>query len=210
MAARALSSSDTQLPFRFQPREAVLRDRPGEKPFSFSVISNEKDEHFAVVRELHEPGVAGSFSDKLQALNVLKACGVEVASHLGVRIALDKELLIVEYVDGPDFDVSPNSAHPDRILEHATGLGQYFCRAVLEEDYVLSDVMETAQYRVRDGSPVLVDLDAYLDSSFDVQPVIAEYQLDTLRNIYTPLLPEKQAQQLHESVESFKNQLLHP
>jgi hypothetical protein len=102
-----------------------------------------------------------TFAEGLQELYFLEKAGISVAKRLPFIGPYDQEYLLVEHVEGKEWDIDHAHNHPEIALSLARKLGRYAAEAIMSGRGVLSDISDPFQYVLRDGEPVLVDLDMH-------------------------------------------------
>lgn len=151
------STGTDVLPFRHGYSFDPLRPAIHEEVFENSFVRNTEGKPVAVVREY----LGDTFSKGLNELKYLEAAGVNVARHLPFIGADNREFMLVEYIDGVVLDKDVAANNPGICLDLAMKIGKYSAAAIEAGRGVLTDISSTFQYMLRDGEPILVDLDMH-------------------------------------------------
>ena len=145
---------DPSLIFDDRRRLKHLDDEP-----VFGTLSRVDGSDSAYLREHY----SGNFTEGLHALYELPRFGIKIPRVLPFVAKTNgeiQEMLLVEYIDGPDYNES--GATEEEFLKLARTVGNYILTQISERKPYLVDIEDPFQYVLGKDGPILVDLDLHL------------------------------------------------
>jgi hypothetical protein len=146
----------------------TLRGEGGITPDEFNngYMLDENGKRIAVIRAYfankHPETLREDFESGLEELKYLEAAGIKIAGHVPVFVGPNSDpYLLVEYIDGEELSSAVVLQYQDECMELLKKLDYYAVDAIASGRGVLTDISSSFQYVMRNGEPVLVDLDMY-------------------------------------------------
>lgn len=188
------------LPLRYEPIFEKLGD-PNNQNYWFAVVHDEAGEPMAVVREI----VCDDLAVGLDALEALEKYGLKAARHMPFMGHEHREFLLVEYVEGSE--LGDSNIEPYVLWDHVSKLAHYYTDRISRGESDLSDISAPFQWIVREGVPILVDLDMHagITTNPELQKLFIGSRLCALYEDYIRLLGTENAERLLRKLDaSFK------